>query len=340
MTEFIKILYSGNNLFGKTGYPSTLQTLSGLLQKEGFIVRKKSSKINVVVRMLDMLYTIVKYQKTTDVVLIDTYSTWNFYYAYLCTKLLRFFNKPYIPILHRGNLPQRLSTSPKLSKSIFSNAYMNVAPSRYLLEVFQKVGFKTVCIPNTLKIERYLFKNRKNLSPRLLYVRAFAEIYNPEMAIKVLYELKKDYPDVTLCMVGPDRDGTLKNVKRLVEQLNLEKSVEFTGVLTKEAWHKKSEDNDVFINTSNVDNMPVSIIEAMALELPVVTTNVGGIMHLIKNRICGFLVHPDDEMDRANVIKDLFKNESGNITHQARTDVEQFQWEVVKHKWNQLLTQI
>ncbi len=333
----IKVLYIGNNLFSKTGYPSTLETLSNLLQKEGYTVTKTSSQSNVLLRMLDMVFSIFKHQKTTNVALIDTYSTLNFYYAYCCAVLLKRLKKPYIPILHGGNLPERLKKSPRMSKAIFSKAYINVAPSEYLLETFQNAGFKTICIPNVLEIENYKFKHRRTIHPKLLYVRSFAKIYNPEMAIKVLLGLKKHFPEATLCMVGPDRDGTLGDIKTLVKDLNLESSVEFTGVLTKKAWHKKSETFDVFINTSNVDNMPVSIIEAMALGLPVVTTNVGGIKHLVKYQETGVLVNPNDVNAMANGIKYLIENGSGEITQNARKQVETYQWEVVKHQWNQLL---
>ena len=333
----VKLLYIGNNLFNKTGYPTTIQTLSKQLRGEGYKVEITSGKLNKVARMLDIIYNILKHQKQVDFVLIDTYSTINFYYAYIASNILRVLNKPYIPILHGGNLPNRLEKSPQLSKSIFLNAYINVAPSEYLEKAFQQEGYKTICIPNTLNIERYTFKKREVITPKLLYVRSFAEIYNPQMAIKTLYELKKEYPEAKLCMVGPDRDGTLKEVKALVAELDLENSVEFTGVLTKKEWHKKAIDFDVFINTSNIDNMPVSIIEAMALGLPVVTTNVGGIKYLINNNINGTLVNPNDVEAMKNATIALIKNRTGNSTEKARKEVEDFQWSVVKHKWNKLL---
>jgi glycosyltransferase involved in cell wall biosynthesis len=334
----VKILYIGNNLFRKTGYPTTLQTLSQLLSNEGYVVKQTSGKLNKLARMLDMIFSIFKYQNRVDFVLIDTYSTLNFYYAYISSILLKAFNKPYIPILHGGNLPERLKKSPKLSKGIFSNAYINVAPSEYLSIAFEKEGYKTTCIPNTLNINMYKFKARKVLEPKLLYVRSFADIYNPQMAIKTLFELKKEYPNATLCMIGPDRDGTLKQVQELVEALNLEINVEFTGVLTKSEWHKKATDYDIFINTSNVDNMPVSLIEAMALGLPVVSTNVGGIKYLIRNNINGTLVKPNDVKAMTNAIVDLIKNGAGDTPINTRKYVEGFQWDVVKHKWNKLLT--
>ena len=315
------VLYLGNNLLSKTGYPSTLQILSEFLQNEGYNIKAASSKSNVILRMLHMFYSIFKHQKRTDIVLIDTYSTLNFYYAYFCVVLLKCLKKPYIPILHGGNLPERLKKSPKLSKAVFSNAFINVAPSGYLSEVFQRAGFKTTCIPNTLKIEQYGFKHRKKVSPKLLYVRAFTAIYNPVMAIRVLFELKKDFRNAKLCMVGPDRDGTLTNVKELVKELDLETSVEFTGVLPKEEWHKKSENFDVFINT-------------------VVTTNVGGMKYLVEDKITGFLVKPNDVQAMAKSIKHLIEHGSDNMTQSARKQVETYQWKVVKHQWNKLLSQV
>ena len=107
-----------------------------------------------------------------------------------------------------------------------------------------------------IPIANYTFKERKKITPKLLYVRAFASIYNPTMAIEVLKELKKKYSEATLCMIGPDKDGTLKDVKHLINTYDLQDSVEITGVLSKSEWHKKSEDFDLFIEMTNVDYRP------------------------------------------------------------------------------------
>ena len=85
--------------------------------------------------------------------------------------------------------------------------------------------------------------------------------------------------DATLAMIGPDVDGSLTKVKDLARKKNLD--VNFTGKLSKPEWINYSKDFNVFINTTNFDNTPVSVIEAMALGLPVVSTNVGGMPFLI-----------------------------------------------------------
>ena len=331
-----KILYIGNNLESKN--PTTIVLLSTLLKDLGFEVNVYSNKKNKFFRLLAMCLGVFKHRKATYL-LIDTYSTSNFYYALVVSQLARLFNLKYIPILHGGNLPIRLKNSLYLSGLIFKNAAFNVAPSNYLLQNFKSNGFKTVFIPNAIELKNYSFKLRKTISPKLLWVRAFDEIYNPQMAIKVLALLKKTYPNASLCMVGPDKDGSLTNVKMLSKELGIEKSVEFTGLLDKNKWIKKSEEFDVFINTTNIDNAPVSVIEAMALGLPVISTNVGGIPYLIDTEIEGILVKKNNETEMVNAIINLIENpiKAVNIANNARKKAANFESVFVKEQWQKLL---
>ena len=333
------ILYIGNNLISKTKYQTTLETLSDLLIDEGYKVYKSSSRINKFLRLLDMIFSVVKYRKKIDFLLIDTYSTSNFYYALIVSQLAILFRIKYIPILHGGNLPDRLSRSKKLSDKIFNNSYKNIAPSNYLKVEFENKGYKVIFIPNVILLKKYDFKERKELKANLLYVRAFAKFYNPTMAIEVLKELKNTFNNAKLCMIGPDKDGTIEKIKQKIKEAGLINDVEITGVLTKKEWHKKSEDYDVFINTTNIDNTPISVIEAMALGLPVVSTNVGGIPYLIKNNDNGILVKPNDIDEMVNGIQKLIldNNFSTEIAKNARVKVEEFDWEVVKEKWFSVL---
>jgi glycosyltransferase involved in cell wall biosynthesis len=286
-----------------------------------------------------MCITLIKNRKYVDFVLIDTFSTINFYYAYTIAQLARFFKLKYIPILHGGNLPYRLDHSLKMSQAIFNHSFTNIAPSGYLQYEFNKRGFSTTLIPNILNIKDYPFKQRNSLQPKLLWVRAFAHLYNPALAILVLKELKITFPKAKLCMIGPVKDDSYELTKDLVKKLDLVSSVEFTGVLPKEQWHKKSKEFDVFINTTNFDNTPVSVMEAMALGLPVVSTNVGGLPYLIENNKDGVLVDKDDipAMTKAviNLIED--KQKAVDVALKARKKVENFDWKFVKQQWDIIL---
>ena len=194
-------------------------------------------------------------------------------------------------------------------------------------------------IANSIRLKDYTFKNRERIKPNLLWVRAFDKIYNPKMAVEVLFLLKKDFPHATLCMIGPDKDGTLNDCKKLALELGIEKSIEFTGYLSKNRWLKKAKNFDVFINTTTIDNTPVSVIEAMALGLPVISTEVGGLSFLIKDGFSGILV-PDKEANlMATAIEKLLRNPNLTdvISTNARKMVEGFDIEKVKNQWCKLL---
>ena len=331
-----KIVYIGNNLTDKN--PTTLVALSKILAEEGYSVHVYSNLKNKFLRFLNSCLGVLKHYNA-DYILIDTYSTKNFYMALAASQLARLLAIKYIPILHGGNLKRRLNRNPLLCTLIFKYAEINVAPSTYFLKVFQSKNFNIVCIPNAIDIKKYSFKKRVNLNPTLLWVRAFDKIYNPTMAVDVLALLQKKYPTAKLCMIGPDKDGSLNKAKLLAKKRTIEDDIEFTGRLTKKQWNEKSRKFDVFINTTTIDNLPVSVIEAMALGLPVFSTNVGGIPFLIRNEENGFLVDSNNTNQMVNAIDKLIKNptKTSEIVKNARATVCNFDSEIVKDKWNAIL---
>ncbi len=333
-----QLLYIGNKLSHKSKTPTSIETLGKLLTDEGFTVKTASSKSNRVLRLLDMLYSVIKYKKKTDFVLIDTYSTSNFYYAFFVSQLCRFLKLKYIPILRGGNLPDRLKRSQKLSKSIFNNAYKNIAPSKYTQHSFESSGYKNImCIPNSIELKKYSFQKKEFNNANLLWVRSFSEIYNPTLAVKLLKALQDESISASLCMVGPENDGSMRKTKACAKQLNVE--VTFTGKLTKNEWISLSENFNIFINTTNFDNMPVSVIEAMALGLPIISTNVGGIPFLINNEVDGVLVKPNDIDGFVNAILEIRRKPEKAIKMAtlARKKAEEFNWTNVKKQWIKLL---
>lgn len=334
----VRILYIGNKLEKHGNNVTSIDSLGKLLEAEGHRLTYASSAKNKMVRLLDMIVTTIKSARKTDVVLIDTYSTANFYYALIISQLCRIFNLKYIPLLHGGDLPNRLKNTPKLSRLLFKNAWINVSPSRYLQTEFESAGFhKIKYIPNSIEIQNYKFKSRNTQNCRLLWVRSLAEIYNPKMAINVLHQLKTEFPHATLCMIGPDKENLLPSLKNLAAELGVE--VTFTGVLPKSDWIKRSEQSDIFINTTHYDNLPVSVIEAMALGLPVVSTNVGGLKVLLRNRENALVVDDNDHLAMANAISELAKNQNlaTELSQRGRLDAEQFDWVNIKSKWAEIL---
>jgi len=334
-----RLLYIGNQL-SKHGYNKTsIETLGVFLEVEGYHVIFTSSKKNQWSRMLDMVWVTLLKVKKVDYILIDTYSTSSFWYAFFCSQIARFFKVKYVPILRGGDLPNRLKNNPKLCQMVFANAYQNVAPSGYLKQAFESAGFTNVAhIPNSIEIDKYELKARTELTPKLLWVRAFASIYNPEMAVKVLFEVQKKYPNATLTMVGPDKDGSLQTTKAFAESIGV--AVNFTGQLAKEDWWQLASEHDIFINTTHFDNTPISVMEAMALGLPVVSTNVGGIPYLLTDKENALLVNDDDVSKMTDAICSLLEDQqkASDLALNARHFIEQMDWQVVKKEWKQILS--
>lgn len=333
-----RILYIGNKLAHKGSTVTSIETLGLFLENEGYIIYTASRIKNKAFRFLDMLIKTIRYSKKVDCVLIDTYSTQNFWFAVAVGNVCRLLQLPYVPILRGGDLPNRLDKTPSQSKKLFHGAKVNVAPSNYLLQIFKEKGFQnTLYIPNTIAIEKYPLKKRDHILPKLLWVRSFAKIYNPLLALQVYERIKALYPIASLCMVGPDKDGSLEKCKEYAKSKNLD--VVFTGKLEKEKWIALSQDYDIFINTTHFDNTPVSVIEAMALGLPVISTKVGGIPYLLENKKEALLVPDNDKDAFIDGIVTLCNDSSLTkiLVQNARKKVEGFDWDYVKHLWNTLL---
>lgn len=339
MSSNKRVLYIGNVLSKHGLSVTTIETLGPQLESLGYKLTYSSDKKQMHWRLLSMMWAVVRNRKQVSKVLIDTYSNNAFWYAYFVALVCRSVKLSYMPILHGGRLPIWIKEHLWASKQLFANSFINISPSHYNMQAFEAEGFKTCFIPNNICIADYPFTERKTCVPKLLYVRSFDQIYNPIMAIKVLAGLLDKYPEVQLCMVGPDKDGSQKTCEELAKKLNVHNALKITGRLSKQEWHSLSQEYSIFINTTNIDNMPVSVIEAMALGLPVVSTNAGGLPFLIADKSDGILVEKNQPQQMVDAIIDII--ESDTLAHSmslnARRKAESFDWEEVKVQWMNIL---
>jgi len=338
----VRILYIGNLLTRYGFTPGVIDTLGPLLEREGYIVDYAGACKNQFWRLLDMLWKTLTIGRKVNYIIIDTYSTSAYWYAYFTSVVARMIETPYIPLLHGGDLPKRLKQSKRISDSLFNNSYANIAVSAYLKHEFEKAGYKTIVIPNSIDISKYPFKFRDQPRPKLLWVRSFHQQYNPNMAADVLKELLKSHPDSELCMVGPDKDGSMQEFRNYIETLGIGDHVKITGLLKKEEWIKLSDDYDFVINTTNVDNTPVSVIEAMALGLCVISTNPDGIPYLLNDSKDSMLVMPGDYSTMAKHICTIIKKPgfAKQLSTNARSKAESFDWVILREKWIRLLSPV
>lgn len=290
-------------------------------------------------QLLSAFGLFLKYRKDINLVHIASYSTLAFYNSIYQAFLCRVFKKKYIVVVHGGNTPQRLKKSPRLSKYLYGNAHRIITPSRFLQTHLKEHGYEAISIPNFIPLEKFPFKERRNIQPNILWVRTFHKIYNTKMAARVVKNLVSQYPEVRLLMVGREEDQELTEFKLLLKELNIEKNITIAGQLKREEWVAASNQYDIFISTTNIDNTPMSLIEAMALGLPVVSTNVGGVPYLVDDTKNGLLVPPDDDAAMANAIKQLLTSPDlvQQLTTGGRALAEQCSWDVVREAWRKVL---
>ncbi len=333
-----KIVYIDNFLSEHGATPTTGVTLTQLFIDEGYDVIRAGTKKNRPARLVEMLSAIIKNRDA--LILIATYSTSAFYFAWAGAQLCRMLGVKYIPCLHGGNLPERIKNNPVLCKQVFGHSFTNVVVSGYLQKSVEENNWMATLIPNSISISNYPYLHRSTARPRLLWVRSFHKIYNPLLAVKIAYELNKTYNAVFLTMVGPDKDGSLDECKKLAAELNISNKVSFTGRLPQGEWVQISSAQDIFINTTNFDNLPVSVIEAMALGMPVVSTNVGGLKYLVDSGNNGILVNPASENEFVLAIKSLINDSilTSELSSRARKTAAGFDVENVMELWNRLLT--
>jgi len=295
---------------------------------------------NKVLRLAHAVFFLLRNNSRIRFVIIDTFSTSAFYYAYVVALLCQWTGKRYIPVLHGGNLPERFKKSPAMVTRIFGKAYEIVSPSFYLANFFSRAGFSIKVIPNALQIGQYPFKRRELIKPELLWVRAFDNIYNPVLVLKALKLVLPYYPDARLTMVGPVKDNSYQICLDYSKQNGLEKVVTFRGLLSRDQWIEESAAFDIFINTTTIDNQPVSLLEAMALGFIVVSTNVGGIPFLVNDGKNGFLVPSNDEQALADILIRLLSTDErtlSRVSESAREFAMQFDWSEIESKWLTLL---
>jgi glycosyltransferase involved in cell wall biosynthesis len=110
--------------------------------------------------------------------------------------------------------------------------------------------------------------------------------------------------------------------------------VTFTGNLDNVEIGRLYESADLLLNPSLADNMPISILEALASGVPVVSTNVGGVPHVVANGETALLVDPGDVEQMANEALSILGDErlAKKLMENGLRHVRQFEWPSVRLK--------
>lgn len=223
----------------------------------------------------------------------------------------RFAKKNKIPLIHVEHGSVHTQTDSLLvriinqivdhtfGKAIIKNAKVKIGVSDAAINFMEHLGKKgDIKISKGLELRRY---NKIKLNPkiklnlksnekviigvgRLIYGKGFQDL------ITAFSRLKDK--NLKLVLVG---DGDYKDkLIKLVKELKISEKVIFTGEKKEEEVISCLNLADIFVNPSYSEGLPTTVLEAGAVGLPVIATDVGGTKEIILNNKTGILIKPKD----------------------------------------------
>jgi glycosyltransferase involved in cell wall biosynthesis len=292
--------------------------------------------IRTLLRSIYYIFSLLRHVPRHDVIHVFSASYASFLISPAPALLVaRLFGKPSILNYRSGEAQDHLQRAGRITKWLLRMATCIVVPSDYLGEVFRQFGFATIRIPNHVEPTLIKYRERREIRPRILISRTLEPLYNIECALRAFQIVQKKHANAELTILG---DGSQRDyLTRLASELDL-RHVTFAGTVERSEIARYYDEADIFLNTSSIDNMPVSIIEAFAAGLPVVTTDAGGIPYLITDRINGHLLKINDYAGVAERLIELVErpDEMSRLSRAGRNEIRKYRWETAGPKWKSL----
>lgn len=211
-----------------------------------------------------------------------------------------------------------------------------VVPSAYLQGVFSDFGQDVHIVPNI--VDRSLFSPAQNRAapgnPFLFVItRNLEPIYGIDTALRALAILHGRGITAELEIAGSGPQG--RELRALCEELGLGESVRFVGRLERAAMVALYRRADAMLNPTTVDNMPNSVIEALACAVPVISSNIGGVPFIVKDGETALLVPVGDAEATADAMQRLMADPvlRQSLSERGETSVADYEWQAVGPQW-------
>jgi len=331
------------------GMANQTRQLGELLANEGAVVTivqvnapypgkvvERVPVVRAVVRLFPYVVRLFRVMGTADIVHVMANSGWSWHlFAAPAIMVARWRGVPSVVNYRGGEAATFLATSHALVRFILRRSSALVVPSRYLHEVFSTHRIESDIVPNIIDLERF----RPRTEPRsrnalhILVPRNLEPIYDVAAALHALQILRRTLPQVRMTVAGsgPERE----QLERLASELGVADAVEFCGRVERDVMASLYRDADVVVNPSLVDNMPNSVLEALASGVPVVSTNVGGIPCIVRDGATALLVPPGAPAELAAAVRRVLEDATlaAELRQNGLRDVRQYAWSQVRDQW-------
>ena len=326
------------------GMANQTQQLAELLRSEGLTVSLVQTNalyrpqwvtglpvIRAIFRLIPYLYALWQLAGRCDVMHIMANSGWSWHlFAAPAVWIAKFRQVPVVVNYRGGEADTFLAKSARSVRLTMRQTSALIVPSGFLKAVFTRFEMPTTIVPNIINIARFSNPAPHRATRRhLLVPRNLEPIYDNETAIRAFSIVHRSYPDATLTIAG---SGPLaESLGALAESLDVSSAVIFAGRLDRDAMADAYRAADIAINPSLVDNMPNSVLEAMASGIPVVSTNVGGVPFIVKDEQTALLVPPKSPDAMAKAILRLMDDSelSDKLLDNGLADVQKYTWQQI-----------
>lgn len=235
-----------------------------------------------------------------------------------------------VPVVvnYRGGEAARfLEQSAAIVRWSMRRAALLAVPSGFLQRVFAAHGMSSSTVPNIVDLARFGRRgDRVPGSAHVVVCRHLEAIYDNETALRAFVQLRTMRPEAAMTMAGsgPEAD----RLRSLAKQLGIAAAVRFAGALGRDEMAELYRRADVVLNPSRVDNMPNSLLEAMASGVPLVSTNVGGIPFVVVDGVTALLVEPGDATAMALACQRVLSDAAlwQRLSDAGVTEVQRYAW--------------
>ncbi len=207
-----------------------------------------------------------------------------------------------------------------------------IVPSGFLKAVFDRRRIPVRIVPNVVDLERFqgIPRAAPGAAPHLLIARNLETIYDIPTGLRAFSIVRQTFPGARLTVAG---SGSLRaDLERLAAQLGVVDAVDFTGSVANAGMPELYRRADLLLNPSRVDNMPISILEALASGVPVVSAEVGGVPFLVEHGRTALLVPPSDPVAMAAEACRILREPelAARLREAGQLAVTQYTWPLVR----------
>jgi glycosyltransferase involved in cell wall biosynthesis len=264
-----------------------------------------------------------------DVVHVFSASFWSFLLAPVPAMLAaRLFGTRVVLHYHSGEAAEHLERWGVLVHPWLRLAHVIVVPSDYLAGVFADHGVEARVIRNVVDLARFDYRERAPLQPHLVSTRNLEPYYRVDLVIEAFARVRAEARGATLSVAGYGSEEA-----RLRRQAR--DGVTFVGKVDPQAMPALLHDADIFVNASVVDNQPVSILEAFASGLPVISTPTGDIAAMVRHDETGVIVPALDSDALAAAVLALLREpeRAARLARRAHDELARYTWPALRDQW-------